>query len=51
VFPHDSSAGPDAIELVLHRLRRKLAGSDVRIVTIRGLGYMLEGDADAASGT
>ncbi len=42
VFPTDSNAGPDAIELVLHRLRRKLAGSDVRIVTVRGLGYMLE---------
>jgi two-component system, OmpR family, response regulator TctD len=42
VFPHDSNAGPDAIELVLHRLRRKLAGGDVRIVTVRGLGYMLE---------
>ncbi|WP_219217298.1 response regulator [Variovorax boronicumulans] len=42
VFPADSDAGPDAIELVLHRLRRKLAGGDVRIVTVRGLGYMLE---------
>jgi two-component system response regulator TctD len=42
VFPADSNAGPDAIELVLHRLRRKLAGADVRIVTVRGLGYMLE---------
>ena len=51
VFPHESNAGPDAIELVLHRLRRKLAGSDVRIITIRGLGYMLEGDADAATAT
>jgi two-component system response regulator TctD len=51
VFPHNSSAGPDAIELVLHRLRRKLAGSDVRIVTIRGLGYMLEGDAGGAAAT
>jgi len=43
VFPLDSAAGPDAIELVLHRLRRKLLDSDVRIVTVRGLGYMLEG--------
>ena len=43
VFPTDSNAGPDAIELVLHRLRRKLTGGDVRIVTVRGLGYMLEG--------
>lgn len=42
VFPHDSNVGPDAIELVLHRVRRKLAGSDVRIVTVRGLGYLLE---------
>lgn len=50
VFPTDSNAGPDAIELVLHRLRRKLAGGDVRIVTVRGLGYMLESTAheDAA---
>lgn len=47
VFPHDSNAGPDAIELVLHRVRRKLAGSDVRIVTVRGLGYMLESIAHA----
>jgi two-component system response regulator TctD len=42
VFPHDSGAGPYAIEQVLHRVRRKLAGSDVRVVTVRGLGYMLE---------
>ena len=45
VFPQDSSAGPDAIELVLHRLRRKLADSDVHVVTVRGLGYMLEDTA------
>jgi two-component system response regulator TctD len=43
VFPQVSGAAPDAIEQVLHRVRRKLAGSDVRIVTVRGLGYMLEG--------
>ena len=46
VFPADSNAGPDAIELVLHRLRRKLEGGDVRIVTVRGLGYMLESMAE-----
>lgn len=51
VFPSDSNVGPDAIELVLHRLRRKLAGSDVRIVTVRGLGYMLESIARAAAST
>src|SRR5258706_524363 len=46
VFPQASNVGPDAIELVLHRVRRKLAGSDVRVVTIRGLGYMLETEPD-----
>jgi two-component system, OmpR family, response regulator TctD len=51
VFPHDSNAGPDAIELVLHRLRRKLAASDVQIVTIRGLGYMLRDTAHASQNT
>src|SRR5690606_17571066 len=34
-------AGPDAIEVVVHRLRKKLDDA-VRIVTVRGLGYMLE---------
>jgi two-component system, OmpR family, response regulator TctD len=48
VFPQDSEVGPAAIELVLHRLRRKLAASDVRIATVRGLGYMLE---DGNAGT
>ncbi len=42
VFPLESNVGPDAIELVLHRLRRKLAEGDTHIVTVRGLGYMLE---------
>ncbi len=42
VFTQDSESSLDAIEVVLHRLRKKLAGSDVRIVTVRGLGYMLE---------
>ena len=45
VFEHDSEASPEAIEVVLHRVRKKLAGSDVHIVTVRGLGYMLESAA------
>ncbi len=48
VFEQDSEASPDAIEVVLHRLRKKLAGSDVHIVTVRGLGYMLESIQDAS---
>ena len=32
----------NAIEVYMHRLRRKLEGSEVNIVTVRGLGYCLE---------
>ncbi|MCP6412400.1 DNA-binding response regulator, partial [Klebsiella pneumoniae] len=28
--------------IYIHRLRKKLEGSAVRIVTFRGLGYLLE---------
>lgn len=49
VFTHESEANPDAIEVVLHRLRKKLTGSDVRIVTVRGLGYMLESTVSESS--
>ena len=33
---------PNAIEVYVHRLRRKLEACGVRIVTVRGLGYSLE---------
>lgn len=49
VFPVDSEVGPEAIEQVLHRVRRKLEGSGVQVVTVRGLGYILQ-PADAARG-
>jgi two-component system response regulator TctD len=42
VFPRDSNVGPEAIEQVLHRVRRKLGAADVMVTTVRGLGYMLE---------
>ena len=32
----------ESIELYVHRVRKKLAGSNVAIVTLRGLGYSLE---------
>ena len=42
----DSSVSIEAIEVYIHRLRKKLAGSGAEIRTLRGLGYMLEaGDA------
>ncbi|HIZ50605.1 MAG TPA: response regulator [Candidatus Pseudomonas excrementavium] len=42
VFGLDQDASPEAIEIYISRLRRKLEGSNVRIVTFRGLGYLLE---------
>lgn len=48
VFEQDTDASPDAIEVVLHRLRKKLQGSDIQITTVRGLGYMLESTAPEA---
>ena len=45
VFGLDQDASPEAIEIYISRLRRKLDGSGVRIVTFRGLGYLLEAPA------
>ncbi|BAP43726.1 response regulator [Pseudomonas sp. 21LCFQ02] len=42
VFGLDEEASPDAIEIYIHRLRKKLDGHSVAIVTFRGLGYLLE---------
>ncbi|MBI5717343.1 MAG: response regulator transcription factor [Burkholderiales bacterium] len=39
----------DAIEVVVYRLRKKLAGSGATIVTLRGLGYLLKDDPGAAA--
>jgi len=41
LFSLDEGISVDAIEIYVHRLRKKLEGSDVTIVTLRGLGYVL----------
>jgi two-component system response regulator TctD len=41
VFGFDDDADPTAIEIYVHRVRKKLEGGRVRIVTLRGLGYLL----------
>ncbi|MFA0995763.1 MULTISPECIES: response regulator [Pseudomonas syringae group] len=46
VFGLDEEASPDAIEIYVHRLRKKLDGYSVGIVTFRGLGYLLESRDD-----
>jgi two-component system, OmpR family, response regulator len=38
----EETAASGAIEVYIHRLRRKLEGSGVSIRTVRGLGYLLE---------
>jgi two-component system response regulator TctD len=49
VFGFNEDASTSAIELYVHRVRRKLAGSGLEIVTLRGIGYALrEGRADGA---
>ena len=45
VFGFDDDADPSAIEIYVHRLRKKLDGSSAAIATLRGLGYMLRHDA------
>jgi DNA-binding response OmpR family regulator len=37
----DDDVSPNAVEVYVHRLRRKLEPVGVRIVTVRGLGYCL----------
>lgn len=41
VFGYDDPVGPNAIEVYIARLRRKLENSGTEIVTVRGLGYLL----------
>ena len=42
VFPGESEVQYDAIEVVVYRLRRKIAEVPVQVVTLRGLGYLLK---------
>jgi two-component system response regulator TctD len=41
VFAGQTDVQPDAIEVVAYRLRKRLAGVPVKLVTLRGLGYLL----------
>jgi two-component system response regulator TctD len=46
VFGFDDDANPTALEIYVHRLRRKLEGTGVSIATLRGLGYVLRKSDD-----
>jgi DNA-binding response OmpR family regulator len=41
VFASDEAAHGDAIDVVVHRLRKKLAPSGTEVLTLRGVGYLL----------
>lgn len=49
IYPADTEAAPNALEVHVSRLRHKLRGCGVAIRSIRGLGYRIEeGDGDDA---
>ena len=41
LFSLDEDVSTDAIEIYVHRLRKKLEHSSAKIITLRGLGYLL----------
>lgn len=45
VFPGEAEVLPEAIEVVVYRLRKKLAGTGASLMTLRGLGYLVREDA------
>jgi DNA-binding response OmpR family regulator len=49
VFAGDDSVKADALDVLLHRLRKKLQGSAVEVANLRGVGYQLR-DATAPAG-
>ncbi len=47
VFPGELDVHYEAIEVVVYRLRKKLARTGAKLVTLRGLGYLLKAEANA----
>ena len=45
VFSDEEDVQPSAIDVLVHRLRKRLDHRGVRIQTYRGLGYVLESDS------
>ena len=44
VFSMEATTSADVVEIYIHRLRKHLVETGVSIVTLRGLGYVLEAD-------
>jgi two-component system, OmpR family, response regulator TctD len=47
VFSDEQEVNPEAVEVLVHRLRKRLGQGRVQITTLRGLGYVLEGVPEA----
>lgn len=41
VFSADENTQIEVVEVIVHRIRKKLAGTKAEIMTLRGLGYLL----------
>lgn len=44
VFPGESDVQYEAVEVVVYRLRKKLSATGGKLVTLRGLGYLLKAE-------
>jgi two-component system response regulator TctD len=44
VFPGEADVQYEAIEVVVYRLRKKLAPTGAKLVTLRGLGYLIKAE-------
>jgi two-component system response regulator TctD len=42
VFPGEQAVQYEAVEVVVYRLRKKLAGTGATLMTLRGLGYLIK---------
>lgn len=49
LFGHEDIGTPNAVELLVSRVRKKLEPVDVEIVTHRGVGYMLRAKTEAVT--
>ena len=47
VFADEAQTHIEAVEVVAHRLRKKLAGTGAELMTLRGLGYLLREEKGA----
>ena len=47
IFSLDEEASADAVDLYVHRLRKKLEASQATLITLRGVGYILRPREDA----